>query len=133
MNFIKKLFGITPGNKSASDVTQIPVDGKNEMIPNFAKQNDTERQKMILALDGDTRLDVFELYQYAIEFDTNIHVRLSALKRIHVFKYLDDLKSLLIRIDNSKNARQLEPYLSIALSRSGIITIDEYKKRIESF
>ncbi len=83
---------------------------------------------MILGNEGDIKN--FALISYAIQTDPDMGVRMAGLKRIHNFKNHPDVKPLLLKMRESKTSDRLEPYFSMALSRTGIITLEEFKKKI---
>ena len=68
--------------------------------------------------------------KFCIQTDPDIDVRFAALKRIHLFKEHPDLIRFLQTLNDLDKNVDLEPYLSIALSRVGIITQDELQRRI---
>lgn len=82
---------------------------------------------------GDTgNLKYFDLLRFAIESETDTGVRFAALKRIHLFKEHAELKPMLVSMQEKGSGENLEPYFLMALSRAGIISIEDFKERINS-
>lgn len=127
MNLLNKLFGkkvIVRNDQNSDNVTGgMPEERFSVMPP-------TERLKAIMSLGDTGELKYYELLKYSILHDKNIDVKFAALKRIHLFKNHTDLISFLNSLAISQDRNSLEPYLSMALSQVGLITIDEFKKRI---
>jgi hypothetical protein len=82
-------------------------------------------------ITGDSADPVFfDFMKWCIQYDPDLGVRLAALKRLPNFIGQNDLFPFLIYLDKSNEKSRLEPYLSMALSRTGLITADEFKVRI---
>ncbi|MDO7848230.1 hypothetical protein Q5H92_17820 [Hymenobacter sp. M29] len=80
-----------------------------------------------LAEKEDADLDDFKLYQSAIISGTDKDVKFTALKRIHLFKRHADLLPMMNRLRQQESSKDLEPYFSIALSRLGVISLNEFQ------
>ena len=68
--------------------------------------------------------------QHAILYDSDIGVKSAAFKRIHLFSDKDNVRKFLKEKNTKEVGQKCEPYYSMALSRTGLITIEEFKKRI---
>ena len=102
-------------------------------IEEFSKLNEDNRIMQIMMLGDTGNPKYFDLLRFSIESDPSINVKFAALKRIHLFKEHPDLKPLLIGMQENKFIEKLEPYFSMALSRAGIISIEDFQNRINSY
>jgi len=107
------------------------IEGK--AIKDFSKLNEDNRIRQIMILGDTGNLKYFNLLRFSIESDPGINARFAALKRIHLFKEHPDLKPLLIGMQENKFIEKLEPYFSMALSRVGIISIEDFQNRLNSY
>jgi hypothetical protein len=108
--------------------------------------NDINRDKVeierLYQLDGDNRLrNIIEwgdkadnsklrTIQYAILNDPDIGVKMAGLKRIHLFTDKECVRQFLTNDNTKEVGQKCEPYFSMALSRTGIISIEEFKRRV---
>jgi len=106
---------------------------EGKAIEDFSKLNEDNRIMQIMILGDTGDLKYFDLLRFSIESDPSINVKFAALKRIHWFKEHPDLKPLLIGMQENKFIEKLEPYFSMALSRVGIISIEDFQNRINSY
>jgi hypothetical protein len=83
---------------------------------------------MIVGDSGDVKF--YDFIKWCIEEDTDLGVRLAALKRLPNYIGHTDLPSFLVRLNQSTDKAKLEPYLSMALSKVGLITYDELNNRL---
>ncbi len=113
MNFFKKIFS-----------------KPDSPFPEFSKLSPNNRMRMIMQLGDKGDMQDFNLMAYAIQTDTDMGVRMAGLKRIHAFKNHPDLKPLLLKLKDDGVSEGLEPYYSMALSKTGIITFEEFTKKI---
>jgi len=102
-------------------------------IEGFSKLNEDDRIMQIMILGDTGDLKYFDLFRFSIESDPSINVKFAALKRIHLFQEHPDLKPLLIGMQENKFIEKLEPYFSMALSRVGIISIEDFQNRLNSY
>jgi len=102
-------------------------------IEDFSKLNEDNRIMQIMMLGDTGNLKYFDLLRFSIESDPSINVKFAALKRIHLFKEHPDLKPLLVGMQENKFIEKLEPYFSMALSRVGIISIEDFQNKINSY
>ena len=130
MNFFKRIF-----RKSKIDDEQLPIDltvndTDKQLINEFSKLDADSRIKKIMHLGDTAELQYFKLLQYTILHDPDVDVKFSALKRIHLFREHPDLEPMLIQLKSSKKGDQMEPYLSMALLRLGMITKEQFEQKI---
>jgi hypothetical protein len=85
---------------------------------------------MFLGDSGDLRN--FALIRFAIQKDPDIHVKFAGLKRIHLFKGHPEFKEMITDLQKDGKGEKMEPYFSMALSKLGIISIEEFERRIKS-
>lgn len=83
---------------------------------------------MIVGDAGDTKH--YKFLKWCVEKDPDMDVRLAALKRLPNFQDQKDLQSFLLQLDQSSNRSTFEPYLSMALCRTGLIDDDELNSRL---
>ncbi|MCZ4408542.1 hypothetical protein O3Q51_06970 [Cryomorphaceae bacterium 1068] len=117
------------------DWTQIDLeltDSEKRQIELFSAKSADMRIKdvMILGDTGDRK--VFKLLQFSILYDQDKNVNFAALKRIHHFKKHPDLTPMLTDMKKQEKWNQYEPYFSMALSRVGLITIEEFEQKINN-
>lgn len=72
----------------------------------------------------------YSFLKWCVEKDPDLDVRFAALKRLPNFQDQDDLQPFLRQLDQSANRSTLEPYLSMTLFRTGLITEDDLKSRL---
>jgi hypothetical protein len=99
-------------------------------------------EEQFAALDSDRRMSAtmkagdagdpkyYEFMKWCIEVDPDPDVRFAALKRLSNFKEQNDLRLFLQRLDKSDKKLKLEPYLSMALFRVGMIGETELQSRL---
>ena len=127
MNIFDKLFG-KPTNKQTSGQTL--EQKKLPTIEEFPQLSPTSRMSVIMFLGDSGKLEYFPFIKYAVLSDTDQNVKFAGLKRIHLFKDHPETISILTNLKNNGVGQSLEPYFSMALSRLGLISIDEFKKKI---
>ena len=124
MGIFNKLFG-RQENKQASGHTN-----EKKAIPTleeFSQLNKADRMGVIMVVGDTGKSDYFPLIKYAVLNDTDLHVKLAAFKRIHLFKDNPEVVPMLTDIKNKDGGQEFEPYFSMALSRLGIITMKEFE------
>jgi hypothetical protein len=130
MSLFKKLFG----KKNQSERSQnlyINQDSLRQTPEDkFASLSSDERLGAIMSLGDTGQNKYFDLLKFSIQSDPDIDIRFAALKRIHLFKEHPDLIPFLQTFNGYVKSPGLEPYLSMALSRVGIITQEELQRRI---
>lgn len=130
MNWLKKIWGKEKKKSKPEDV--IRIENENQFVREFISLNNDERLKRIMLSGDPSNPDHFALFQYAILHDPDMHVIFAALKRIHIFKGYPGFESLLRQLQENGDGDKMEPYFSMALSRVGLITMEELEKKINS-
>lgn len=129
MGLFNKLFG-KQDKKQPSGHTN-----KEKTIPTleeFPQLNNADRMGVIMVAGDTGKSDYFPLIKYAVLNDTDLHVKLAAFKRIHLFKDNLEVVPMLTELKNTGGGQEFEPYFSMALSRLGIITIKEFEDIMNS-
>lgn len=123
--FFKKIFGQNEKTSSTSGFDT----KEHEIINNFLNldANNKVRKIMILGDTGESKY--LPLLKYCISNKFDKDVKFAALKRIHLFEKTE-VQNFLIELQKENFTKNLEPYFSMALSRVGIITIEEFNNRI---
>ena len=129
MNFFKTIAQLfTKRSSSKEQVVIYPTEISEEQFAEFSPE-----QRMIAVMKvGDTgEPKYYEFIKRCIEFDSDQNVRFAALKRLPNFSSQKDLIPYLESLDKLPTKKTLEPYLSLALSRLGIISVEEFEERIK--
>ena len=130
MNILERIFGRkvkeTSANKTNSNTDNSELSG----LEKFKSKSLDERMMDIMMLGDTGNPKVFEILEYAIQNDNDSNVVMAALKRIHLFKENEELIPFLTELKNTKNMDRYEPYYSMALSRTGIISFEEFENKI---
>jgi hypothetical protein len=132
MSFLRKLFGTRKKNDQPIDVDLDLNENEKHLIREFSHLSIDDRLRRIIILGDSGEPGCFKLLQYGIQYDPDLHVKFAALKRIHLFKGHPDLEPMLNLLKENKTSDKLEPYFSMALSRMGLITIEEFERKINS-
>jgi hypothetical protein len=129
MNFFKKIFGKT---KAASNSLDNFNDFETISVEDFSKLSSDNRIIAIMKLGDRDEVNInhFKLFQFAILSDLDKDVKFAVLKRIHLFKGHSDLLPMMNKLREENNYKNLEPYFSMALSRLGLISLDDFKQII---
>ncbi|MGG9962682.1 hypothetical protein [Ferruginibacter sp. SUN106] len=96
----------------------------------FAALKPGQRMQAVMIVGDTGDVKFYKFMQWCILRDPDPGVQFAALKRLHHFSGQADLVSFLQQLDTSANKSNLEPYLSMALHRLGVITNDELKSRL---
>lgn len=96
-------------------------------INKFINSTDADKLKQVIVLGETGGSENYKLIKYCILYDPDLNVKFAALKRIHLFKDHPDRIDFLKTLSNKMNTKNLEPYYSMALSKMGIISIEEFK------
>lgn len=123
MRKFDKIFGKKEQKKN-SEPKRLPT------IEEFPKLNSEDRMRVIMILGDSGKLDFFPFLKYAIQYDTDLDVKYSALKRIHFFKDHPDTIPMVTELKNNGFGEKFEPYFSMALSRLGVISIKDFEDKI---
>lgn len=129
MSIFNKLFGRQKNNQTSEQTKEkktLPT------IEEFRQLNDSDRMGLIMTLGDTGKSEYFPFLKYAIQNDANQHVTFAALKRIHLFEDNPEVVSMLTEIKNNGGGKEFEPYFSMALSRLGIITMEEFEEMINN-
>ncbi|WP_294671313.1 hypothetical protein [uncultured Fluviicola sp.] len=129
MSIFNKLFGKQDKKQPSRHPNQ------KKPIPTFDEftRLRAENRLGVIMVVGDTgKSEYFPFLKYAILNDPDFHVTLAALKRIHLFKENTEVVPMLTEIKNNGSGQEFEPYFSMALSRLGIITMEEFEKKMNN-
>ena len=129
MSIFDKLFRRQPNNQVSGQTSE----KKNfPTIEEFPQLNPEARMGVIMALGDSGKLEYFPFLKYAVLIETDQNVKFAALKRIHLFKDHPDTITMLTELKNNGDGQKFEPYFSMALSRLGLISIEEFEKKINN-
>jgi len=123
MGIFDKLFG---RQEHTNEKKTIPT------LDGFTKLSAEDRMGVIIVVGDTGKSDYFPFIKYAVLNDTDLHVKLAAFKRIHLFKDNPEVVPMLTKIKNNGGGQEFEPYFSMALSRLGIITMKELEEIMNS-
>lgn len=132
MNLFNKLFGKKNKLEESNRFDKNQDDTNLTPEEKFASLSSDERLGAIMSLGDTGQNKFFDLLKFSIQSDPDIDVRFAALKRIHLFKEHPDLIPFLKSLSEDNKQPNLEPYLSMALSRVGIIPQNEFNQRINN-
>jgi hypothetical protein len=99
-------------------------------ITQFCRLNGDDRLRQIMRWGDAGDSSKLKIFQHAILKDSDSGVKLAALKRIHLFQDKETVQSFLTNKETMEVGRTCEPYYSMALSRTGLISKEEFEKRI---
>ncbi|MBC8034777.1 MAG: hypothetical protein H7Y03_11570 [Chitinophagaceae bacterium] len=100
------------------------------LVQRFVQMDVDSRIMRIIDAGESADLSEFPLLQFAIAADLDLHVKLAALRRIHLFYDHPRAVPMMTELKEKKVIQDLEPYLSIALQQFHLIDGDEFKRRI---
>ena len=103
----------------------------NRAIEKFKSEKDDLRIALIIHLGKKGTEDLFNLLVWEILNDPNKNVKCAALKRIKNFKNYKSLAVHFKMLDEEGYCEGLEQYFSMALNDLGIISMDEFRNRID--
>jgi len=132
MSLFKKLFGKKNILDDSTRLEKIQPTSNLTLEEKFASLSSDERLGAIMSLGDTGQSKFFELLKFSIESDPDIDIRFAALKRIHLFKENAELIPFLKSLSEDDKQQSLEPYLSMALSRVGVISQEEFQNRINN-
>ncbi|MBN8667247.1 MAG: hypothetical protein J0M30_07040 [Chitinophagales bacterium] len=132
MNLFKILFGKKKNIGESKRFDKNKNDYNLTSEAKFASLSSEERLGAIMSLGDTGQNRFFDLLKFSIQSDPDIDVRFAALKRIHLFKEHPSVIPFLKSLSEDKKQTNLEPYLSMALSRVGIISPKELQNRINN-
>lgn len=98
----------------------------------FAAFKPNQRMQAVMLTGDSAKAQFYPFLKWCVEHDPDLGVRLAALKRLPNYPDRSDLISFLQALDVSVKKRELEPYLSMALFQTEIITENELNSRLNS-
>lgn len=101
-------------------------------LEDFPGLSSMDRMGVIMIMGNSGKHEFFPFLQYAIVWDEDINVKFAALKRIHLFRDHPDTITLMTEMKNNHASEHMEPYFSMALSRLGIISLEEFENKIKT-
>ena len=102
----------------------------DEDIKQFCRLSGGDRVRQIMHWGAASDNSKLKIFQYAILNDSDSGVKMAALKRIHLFQDKETVQQFLISDKTKDIGQTCEPYYSMALSRTGLISKEEFEKRI---
>lgn len=129
MGIFNKIFGKQEYKQKAQTFNE---GSKIPTLDEFTKLNAENRLDIIMIVGDTGKSEYFPVLKYAILNDPELHVKLAALKRIHLFKDNPEVVPMLTEIKNNNGGQDFEPYFSMALSRLGLITMKEFEEIINN-
>jgi len=130
VSWLKRFFGNKNKNFSV-EITDLDFDlSEEELIEKFSKLSNANRLSAVVKYGDTDDFKYYVLIKYSIQQDADINVKFAALKRIHIFKDHPEVATMLTELKKHINTKALEPYYSMALSKCGIISIEEFKDRM---
>jgi hypothetical protein len=99
-------------------------------IKQFCRLNGDGRVRQIMHWGDTPDNSKLKIFQYAILSDSDSGVKMAALKRIHLFQDKETVRQFLTNDKTKEIGQTCEPYYSMALSRTGLISKEEFEKRI---
>ena len=96
----------------------------------YAAFNPKQRMQAVMIVGDAVDVKHYTFLKWCIQKDPDLDVRFAALKRLPNFQDQKDLQPFLVQLDQSANRSTLEPYLSMALHRTGLINDDEMRSRL---
>ncbi|WP_295717226.1 hypothetical protein [Mucilaginibacter sp.] len=103
---------------------------QKELIKEISLMKPEKRMGKVIFYGDSADPRYYPLIKWTLLYDSDISVKFSALKRIHLFKADPDVVKTLESLGQQGNNKNLEPYYSMAMSRVGIISKEEFEKRI---
>ena len=112
--------------------TEPPPLNESELasLKEFSFLNADDRIKKIMTAGDTGNPDYFYLMQYAVLNDPDINVKFAALKRIYLFTAHPGVLPMMKKLQETNPGNAMEPYLSMALSRLGLITREEFEQKM---
>lgn len=123
--FLKQIFR---SKKNTENINKSDI-YENNSIEDFKKLDTENRFKKIMVLGDTGHPEYLDLLKYCITNEPEVGIKFAALKRIHLFEK-SEVIPFLTQLQDSATVSELEPYFSMALSRTGIISIEEFENRI---
>ncbi len=126
MNIWNRIFGKKEKEPSSGEPS-----GKKKLptLEQFLSLNPRERMGVIMHLGDSGKSENFPFVKHAILMDADPDVKFAALKRIHHFKDHPETIQTLMEFKD-KGGENYEPYFSMARSRLGLISLEEFNEII---
>ena len=86
----------------------------------YAAFKPTQRTQAVMIAGDAVDLKHYTFLKWCVENDPDADVQFAALKRLPNFKDQEDLRPFLQKLDQSAKRLTWEPYLSMALHRTGV-------------
>lgn len=99
-------------------------------VEQFLGFKPSQRMQAVMIVGDSGDMMFYKFMKWCVEQDPDLNVRLAALKRLPNYLGQADLLLFLMQLDKSNGKSELEPYLSMALFRSELITQDELNSRL---
>jgi hypothetical protein len=130
MNLFQRIF--QKGKKPAKSQNMNPGGDTDEdmLIHEFSVLNKDNRLRKIMAAGDTGDLKYYDLIRYVVLQDPDAHVKFAALKRIHLFAAHPDLVTMLKKLQENKMGDTMEPYFSMALTRLGMMTAEDFEQKM---
>jgi hypothetical protein len=130
MGFFDNLFGKRASNEDV-DLSALHLSPHEEgHVRTFRTKSAQERMGVIMALGDKGNPGHWGLMRYALLLDPDKDVTFAALKRIGNFPDKEGAAKLLHKLDQRGSGESLEPYLSMAKVRLGLMTNEEFENRM---
>lgn len=129
MGIFDKIFGRQEKRQASWHTNEKKKIPTFDEFPNLSA---ADRMGVIMAVGDTGKSDYFPFLKYAILNDTDQNVKFAAFKRIHLFKDNAEVVPMLSELKNNGSGQKFEPYFSMALSRLGIITMQEFEDIINN-
>lgn len=132
MGILDKLFGKRTSNTEA-DLHALELNAQEEgHVRTFRTKPVKERMGVIMMLGDKGDPGHWGMMRYALLLDPDKDVTFAALKRIGNFPDKEGAAKVLQELDLRGSGNSLEPYLSMAKTRLGLMTSEEFEARMNS-
>ncbi len=130
MSFFKGLFK-KYDHEIAAICNELKLDeSQKQTLYQFSSLNSDDRVRKMMTFGNSGNLSYFKLLEYAIKYDADINVKFAALKRLHLFKDHPECKTMIVNLNNYIEVNTLEPYYSMASHKLNLISLEEFKRRV---
>jgi len=128
MGLFNKLFGNAQVDQSA----QSSVSSDEAAIGKFQALSGQDRMGAIIRVGDAGKADGWMLIKFASLSDPDLDVRMAALKRLGNFLDRSATVQLLKDMEKQPNHESLEPYLSMAKVRLGMMSKEEFEAKLNA-
>jgi len=131
MSFFDKLFGRK--KRATQHQHELFSPTAKDALKEFSTLSADSRMIQIMRMGDSKPVNPVHLkfFQYAILSDPDVDVKFAALKRVHFFKEDPAVISMMKELKEKNNYEDMEPYFSMALNRLGLISIEDFQKKIQ--